>query len=51
MKFAKDKENIQKIWKARKSLSPALRNFGGYKINEDVVVSNNKFKQIFKKSC
>ena len=46
MKFAKDKDNIQKIWKARKSLSPALRNYGGYKINEDVVVpitNLNKF--------
>ena len=49
MKFAKDKENIQKIWKARKSLSPALRNFGGYKINEDVVVPITNLNKFLKK--
>ena len=30
--------DIENLWSARKSLSPALREIGGYKINEDIVV-------------
>ena len=32
------KLDIEKLWSARKSLSPALREIGGYKINEDIAV-------------
>ena len=35
---ANDKTEVEKLWAARKSLSPALREIGGYKINEDIVV-------------
>ena len=38
IKVADNKEQIEKLWSARKSLSPALREIGGYKINEDIVV-------------
>ena len=35
---AGNKQNIEELWSARKSLSPALREIGGYKINEDIAV-------------
>ena len=35
---ADNKLEIKKLWSARKSLSPALREIGGYKINEDIAV-------------
>ena len=35
---ADNKLEIEKLWSARKSLSPALREIGGYKINEDIAV-------------
>ena len=38
IKIADNKDEIEKLWSARKSLSPALREIGGYKINEDIVV-------------
>ncbi len=38
MKIAENINEQDKIWKARKSLSPALRKLGEYKVNEDVVV-------------
>ena len=36
--IAENKEEIDKLWQARKSLSPALRKVGDYKINEDIAV-------------
>ena len=54
--IADNEKEIKKLWEARKSLSPALREIGGYKINEDVAVpiSNltillNKLKEISNK--
>ncbi|MCU7845475.1 MAG: FAD-binding protein [Candidatus Thiodiazotropha sp. (ex Monitilora ramsayi)] len=36
--IARTKEEVAKLWKTRKALSPALRNIAPKKINEDVVV-------------
>ena len=36
--IAENKLEIEKLWSARKSLSPALRAIGEYKINEDIAV-------------
>jgi len=36
--IAHDHETVQRLWKTRKALSPALRNIAPQKINEDVVV-------------
>jgi D-lactate dehydrogenase len=36
--IANNKDEIESLWSARKSLSPALREIGGYKINEDIAV-------------
>jgi len=36
--IAENKTEIAELWKARKSLSPALKEIGGYKINEDIAV-------------
>ena len=38
IKIAENKSEVEELWKARKSLSPALRAIGGYKINEDIAV-------------
>ena len=35
---ADNQQDIEELWSARKSLSPALREIGGYKINEDIAV-------------
>ena len=44
--IADDKSEIDKLWAARKSLSPALRELGGYKINEDIAVPISKLKEL-----
>ena len=36
--IAHDQETVERLWKTRKALSPALRNIAPKKINEDVVV-------------
>ena len=36
--IANNKDEIESLWSARKSLSPALREIGSYKINEDIAV-------------
>ena len=46
--IADDKSEIDKLWAARKSLSPALRELGGYKINEDIAVPISKLKELLK---
>ena len=35
---AGNKQDIEELWSARKTLSTALREIGGYKINEDIAV-------------
>ncbi len=43
---ADDEFEIKKLWAARKSLSPALRELGGYKINEDIAVPISKLTEL-----
>jgi len=38
VEIASSREQVQKLWRTRKALSPALRNIAPKKINEDVVV-------------
>ncbi len=47
--IANDAEEVEKLWAARKSLSPALRKIGGYKINEDIVVPISNLAELFYK--
>ena len=41
---ANNRLDIEMLWSARKSLSPALREIGGYKINEDIAVPISNLK-------
>ncbi len=43
---AQSQEEIAQLWKARKSLSPALRKIAPKKINEDVVVPVSRIPQL-----
>jgi D-lactate dehydrogenase len=43
---AKSKSEIEQLWKARQSLSPALRKIAPKKINEDVVVPVSKIPEL-----
>ncbi|MBF0103521.1 MAG: FAD-binding protein [Desulfobacterales bacterium] len=42
-------EDTERIWKARKAISPALYMFGKDKINEDIVVPTNRIPDMIKK--
>ncbi len=44
--IAKDENQASRLWKARKSLSPALFKLAPNKINEDIVVPINKIPQM-----
>lgn len=46
--IAESKADIEKIWKTRKVLSPALRTIAPKKINEDVVVPVSKIPELIK---
>ncbi len=46
--IAESKSDIEKIWKTRKVLSPALRTIAPKKINEDVVVPVSKIPELIK---
>lgn len=46
---AKTGEETEKLWKARKALSPALFTYGPHKINEDIVVPRSKIPDMVKK--
>jgi len=43
------REDADRLWKARKAISPALFRYGQDKINEDIVVPRNKIPDIVKK--
>jgi glycolate oxidase len=47
--MARDKQETENLWKARKSISPALTQFGPDKINEDIVVPRSKIPEMVKK--
>jgi len=44
--IANDQETVQRLWKTRKALSPALRNIAPKKINEDVVVPVSRIPEL-----
>jgi glycolate oxidase len=46
MKIAASAEEARGIWKARKSVSPALYRYGPDKINEDIVVPRNRIPDV-----
>ncbi len=46
---AGNKEDADRLWKARKAISPALFRYGRDKINEDIVVPRNRIPDIVKK--
>lgn len=48
LNIAESKQDIEKIWKTRKALSPALRTIAPKKINEDVVVPVSKIPDLIK---
>jgi glycolate oxidase len=47
--IAQKKEDIEKLWKARKAISPALFQYGPDKINEDIVVPRSKIPDMVRK--
>ncbi len=47
--IARKKEDIEKLWKARKAISPALFQYGPDKINEDIVVPRSKIPDMVRK--
>jgi D-lactate dehydrogenase len=46
LETAKSQDEIEQLWKARQSLSPALRKIAPKKINEDVVVPVSKIPEL-----
>jgi D-lactate dehydrogenase len=46
LQTAKSQDEIKQLWKARQSLSPALRKIAPKKINEDVVVPVSKIPEL-----
>lgn len=48
LNIAESKQDIEKIWKTRKALSPALRTIAPKKINEDVVVPVSEIPNLIK---
>jgi glycolate oxidase len=46
MKIAASAQEARGIWKARKSVSPALYRYGPDKINEDIVVPRNRIPDV-----
>ncbi len=49
IKTAENRQDAQILWKARKSVSPALFKYGPDKINEDIVVPRSKIPDMVKK--
>ena len=48
-RIAREKEDIEILWKARKAISPALFQYGPDKINEDIVVPRSKIPDMVRK--
>jgi len=49
IKTAETRQDAEKIWKARKAVSPALFKYGPDKINEDIVVPRSRIPDMVKK--
>jgi glycolate oxidase len=49
IKFAETKSEIANLWKARKSISPALFQYGPDKINEDIVVPRSRIPDMVRR--
>lgn len=49
IKHAENREEAQVLWKARKSVSPALFKYGPDKINEDIVVPRSRIPDMVRK--
>ena len=49
VEIAKTKAEVQKLWRARKAISPALFQYGPDKINEDIVVPRSKMPDMVRK--
>jgi len=49
VEIAKTKAEVQKLWRARKAISPALFQYGPDKINEDIVVPRSKLPDMVRK--
>ena len=48
-RIARQKEDIERLWKARKAISPALFQYAPDKINEDIVVPRSKIPDMVRK--
>ncbi|MCE5193845.1 MAG: FAD-binding protein [Nitrospiraceae bacterium] len=48
VKMAEDNSAREKLWEARRSISPALYKIAGTKINEDIVVPRDKIPEMLK---
>lgn len=46
VEIAQDEAQVKRLWKTRKSLSPALRNAAPKKINEDIVVPVSRIPEL-----
>lgn len=49
VEIARTKAEVQKLWRARKAISPALFQYGPDKINEDIVVPRSKMPDMVRK--
>jgi len=50
VKVATDKSEEEFLWKARRSVSPSLKNIRANKINEDIVVPRNRLDRMVEKT-
>ncbi|VEN72897.1 Glycolate oxidase subunit GlcD [Candidatus Desulfarcum epimagneticum] len=49
VRVAETPAEAEKLWKARKAVSPALFNYGSHKINEDIVVPRSRIPDMIRK--
>jgi glycolate oxidase len=49
IRTAESDEDVEKLWRARKSVSPALFKYGPDKINEDIVVPRSRIPDMVRK--
>ena len=46
IRLAREKDEQEELWRARRAVSPALRNISPYKMNEDIVVPRSRIPEI-----
>jgi len=46
IRVAREKAEQEELWRARRAVSPALRNISPYKMNEDIVVPRSRIPEI-----